>query len=93
MTSCKKRKRKRCVDSEEASEEGLGQVEEDKVNLSEEKDETGKEGEYPRGLGLEPNSQTRHSDGCKLSNSAWNMRNVARSPGSLLQFMPNEVPG
>jgi hypothetical protein len=42
---------------------------------------------------LEPNSQTRHSDGCKLSNSAWNMRNVARSPGSLLQFMPNEVPG
>ncbi|CAM6047535.1 unnamed protein product [Sphagnum compactum] len=93
MTSCKKRKRKRCVDSEEASEEGLGQVEEDKVNMSEEKDETGKEGEYPRGLGLEPNSQTRHSDGCKLTNSAWNMRNVARSPGSLLQFMPNEVPG
>lgn len=31
--------------------------------------------------------------GCKLSNSAWNMRRVARSPGSLLRFIPDEVPG
>ncbi|KAL3683746.1 hypothetical protein R1sor_001768 [Riccia sorocarpa] len=31
--------------------------------------------------------------GSKLANSAWNMRNVARSQGSLLRFMPDEVPG
>lgn len=31
--------------------------------------------------------------GCRLSNSAWNMRRVARSPGSLLRFIPDEVPG
>ncbi|KAH9324497.1 hypothetical protein KI387_004675 [Taxus chinensis] len=31
--------------------------------------------------------------GWKLSNSAWNMRIVARSPGSLIRHMPDEVPG
>ncbi|CAM6096754.1 unnamed protein product [Calypogeia fissa] len=31
--------------------------------------------------------------GSKLANSAWNMRSVARSQGSLLRFMPEEVPG
>lgn len=31
--------------------------------------------------------------GWKLSNSAWNMRIVARSPGSLICNMPDEVPG
>ncbi len=44
--------------------------------MGEEKEKTGKKGEYPRGLGLEPNSQTKHNDVCTLSNSAWNMRNV-----------------
>ncbi|BFI09737.1 protein MpREF6 [Marchantia polymorpha subsp. ruderalis] len=33
------------------------------------------------------------SAGGKLANSAWNMRNVARSHGSLLRYMPDEVPG
>ncbi|KAJ7539157.1 hypothetical protein O6H91_11G079000 [Diphasiastrum complanatum] len=29
----------------------------------------------------------------KLTNSAWNLRYFARSPGSLLRFLPDEVPG
>ncbi|RWW06830.1 hypothetical protein GW17_00029815 [Ensete ventricosum] len=31
--------------------------------------------------------------GWKLSNSPWNLQVIARSPGSLTRFMPDEVPG
>nr|XP_029119785.1 lysine-specific demethylase SE14 isoform X2 [Elaeis guineensis] len=31
--------------------------------------------------------------GWKLSNSPWNLQAIARSPGSLTRFMPDEVPG
>ncbi|KAG0484358.1 hypothetical protein HPP92_008437 [Vanilla planifolia] len=33
------------------------------------------------------------SSGWKLSNSRWNLQVVARSPGSLTRFMPDDVPG
>ncbi|MQM09542.1 hypothetical protein Taro_042416 [Colocasia esculenta] len=33
------------------------------------------------------------SSGWKLSNSPWNLQVIARSPGSLTRFMPDEVPG
>nr|CAD1835978.1 unnamed protein product [Ananas comosus var. bracteatus] len=33
------------------------------------------------------------SAGWKLSNSPWNLQVIARSPGSLTRFMPDEVPG
>ncbi|KAK4489652.1 hypothetical protein RD792_005464 [Penstemon davidsonii] len=33
------------------------------------------------------------SSGWKLSNSAWNLQVIARSPGSLTRFMPDDIPG
>lgn len=33
------------------------------------------------------------SAGWKLSNSPWNLQMIAKSPGSLTRFMPDEVPG
>ncbi|XP_078445765.1 lysine-specific demethylase ELF6-like [Wolffia australiana] len=33
------------------------------------------------------------SDGWKLSISPWNLQKIAKSPGSLIRFMPDEVPG
>lgn len=52
---------------------------------------SGDEGEGLRGTGGD--NESGRGIGCKLSNSAWNMRKVARSPGSLLRFIPDEVPG
>lgn len=46
-----------------------------------------------KGTAPENNADNDQGSGCKLSNSAWNMRIVARLPGSLLRFMPDEVPG
>ncbi|XP_042432022.1 lysine-specific demethylase SE14-like [Zingiber officinale] len=34
-----------------------------------------------------------NDSGWKLSNSPWNLQVIARSPGSLTRFMPDEVPG
>ncbi|KAF8115291.1 hypothetical protein N665_0029s0126 [Sinapis alba] len=31
--------------------------------------------------------------GCKLSNSSWNLQMIARSPGSVTRFMPDDIPG
>ena len=31
--------------------------------------------------------------GWKLSNSPWNLQVIARSPGSLTRFMPDDIPG
>lgn len=33
------------------------------------------------------------TSGWKLSNSPWNLQVIARAPGSLTRFMPDEVPG
>lgn len=48
--------------------------------------------------GFRPRKKTTRGDteggpGWKLANSCWNMRVMARSPGSLLRYMPDEVPG
>eukprot|EP00250_Pteridium_aquilinum_P020651 c24897_g1_i1 orf=144-6872(+) len=47
---------------------------------------------------LRPRRKFGHADneggaGWELANSFWNMRVMARSPGSLLRYMPDEVPG
>lgn len=44
-------------------------------------------GEQPRTLAEEG------AAGWKLSNSPWNLQVIARAPGSLTRFMPDEVPG
>ena len=31
--------------------------------------------------------------GWKLSNSSWNLQMIARSPGSVTRFMPDDIPG
>ncbi|KAL2635636.1 hypothetical protein R1flu_007115 [Riccia fluitans] len=52
------------------------------------------DGYDPLRTGLtEGHGESGGTAGSKLANSAWNMRNVARSQGSLLRFMPDEVPG
>lgn len=57
----------------------------------EEMDMSGDEGDASKGAGVD--ADNGRGIGCKLSNSAWNMRRVARAPGSLLRFIPDEVPG
>ncbi|MCO5593294.1 hypothetical protein L7F22_047302 [Adiantum nelumboides] len=48
---------------------------------------------------LRPRRKTGHADidggraGSELANSFWNMRVMPRAPGSLLRYMPDEVPG
>lgn len=39
------------------------------------------------------NSEKEGSAGWKLSNSPWNLQVIARSPGSLTRFMPDDIPG
>ncbi|OWM70205.1 hypothetical protein CDL15_Pgr026055 [Punica granatum] len=39
------------------------------------------------------NSEMEGSAGWKLSNSPWNLQVIARSPGSLTRFMPDDIPG
>lgn len=74
----------------QALEDGLGGQEEDQEDVRGAEAQMGDEAEIWKGSSK---SETGHGSGCKLSDSAWNMRNVARSPGSLLRFMPDEVPG
>lgn len=38
-------------------------------------------------------SSMEGSAGWKLSNSPWNLQVIARSPGSLTRFMPDDIPG
>uniref|UniRef100_A0A2P2JMH8 Lysine-specific demethylase ELF6 n=2 Tax=Rhizophora mucronata TaxID=61149 RepID=A0A2P2JMH8_RHIMU len=39
------------------------------------------------------NNDMEGSAGWKLSNSPWNLQVIARSPGSLTRFMPDDIPG
>ncbi|KAK4750238.1 hypothetical protein SAY87_027687 [Trapa incisa] len=39
------------------------------------------------------NREMEGSAGWKLSNSPWNLQVIARSPGSLTRFMPDDIPG
>ncbi|KAG0623807.1 hypothetical protein M758_3G203900 [Ceratodon purpureus] len=69
-------------------ENGSGQEDDEKSGVDKDVGMSGDEGEALRGDG-----ENGRGIGCKLSNSAWNMRKVARAPGSLLRFIPDEVPG
>ncbi|XP_072954041.1 probable lysine-specific demethylase SE14 [Typha angustifolia] len=46
-----------------------------------------------RSLDSESRRESMGSAGWKLSNSPWNLQVIARSPGSITRFMPDEVPG
>lgn len=76
---------------------GFGQEEEDKGEFDEEMMVlSGDEADASKnssGIECSAGGDNVRGIGCKLSNSAWNMRKVARSPGSLLRFIPDEVPG
>ncbi|KAL9997103.1 putative [histone H3]-dimethyl-L-lysine(36) demethylase [Helianthus debilis subsp. tardiflorus] len=39
------------------------------------------------------NNEIEGSSGWKLSNCPWNLQVIARSPGSLTRFMPDDIPG
>ena len=72
-------------------ENGSGQEEDERSGVDKDMGMSGDEGEGLKGAGGDADNV--RGIGCKLSNSAWNMRRVARSPGSLLRFIPDEVPG
>lgn len=77
-----------------AMEAGLErQGEEDKGPLTGEETQMKDQPRVSKGTAPEVNADNGQGSACKLSNSAWNMRIVARLPGSLLRFMPDEVPG
>ncbi|KAG8095780.1 hypothetical protein GUJ93_ZPchr0013g34820 [Zizania palustris] len=40
-----------------------------------------------------PMNEWEKSAGLRLSNSPWNLQGIARAPGSLTRFMPDDVPG
>lgn len=40
-----------------------------------------------------PGNEMEGTSGWKLSNSPWNLQVIARSPGSLTRFMPDDIPG
>lgn len=42
---------------------------------------------------LDPGNEMEGSAGWKLSKSPWNLQVIARSPGSLTRFMPDDIPG
>ncbi|XP_073122229.1 lysine-specific demethylase ELF6 [Henckelia pumila] len=42
---------------------------------------------------LDSSSEMQGTAGWKLSNSPWNLQVIARSPGSLTRFMPDDIPG
>jgi len=65
--------------------------EDEKARFDKDMAMSGDEGDGSKGAGVD--TDNGRGIGCKLSNSAWNMRRVARSPGSLLRFIPDEVPG
>ncbi|XP_071734573.1 lysine-specific demethylase ELF6-like [Rutidosis leptorrhynchoides] len=47
----------------------------------------------PRQRGLDDSHELEGSLGWKLSNCPWNLQVVARSPGSITRFMPDDIPG
>ncbi|KAK3030708.1 hypothetical protein RJ639_037205, partial [Escallonia herrerae] len=48
---------------------------------------------FPRQKGPNVNTEIEGTAGWKLSNSPWNLQVIARSPGSLTRFMPDDIPG
>ncbi|KAL0907513.1 hypothetical protein M5K25_021928 [Dendrobium thyrsiflorum] len=55
---------------------------------------SGNNGQPQRSLGSGSDEDGRKgTSGWKLSNSRWNLQVIARSPGSLTRFMPDDVPG
>lgn len=81
-------KKLKCTD-EILKDESAGEEEGSSLKVSEEISGLDIEGDHGKATAEEVGVGM----GCKLANSAWNMRNVARSPGSLLRHMPDEVPG
>ncbi|XP_024380326.1 uncharacterized protein [Physcomitrium patens] len=77
--------------TEAFGENESGPEEEEKVAFNKDIGISEDELEASKGAGID--ADTGRGINCKLSNSAWNMRKVARSPGSLLRFIPDEVPG
>ncbi|XP_024388701.1 uncharacterized protein [Physcomitrium patens] len=67
--------------------------EEDNVGFVKDAGISGAAAEVSKVSGLNETADNVMGMSCKLSSSAWNMRKVARSPGSLLRFIPDEVPG
>ncbi|KAK3036679.1 hypothetical protein RJ639_031547, partial [Escallonia herrerae] len=48
---------------------------------------------FRRQKGPNVNTEIEGTAGWKLSNSPWNLQVIARSPGSLTRFMPDDIPG
>lgn len=44
-------------------------------------------------VGLQAGNEMVGTAGWKLANSPWNLQVIARSPGSLTRFMPDDIPG
>ncbi|CBI31438.3 unnamed protein product, partial [Vitis vinifera] len=51
------------------------------------------EDETSRQKNLNGSNEMEGTAGWKLSNSPWNLQVIARSPGSLTRFMPDDIPG
>ena len=49
--------------------------------------------ETSRQKNLNGSNEMEGTAGWKLSNSPWNLQVIARSPGSLTRFMPDDIPG
>ncbi|KAL6980338.1 hypothetical protein U1Q18_021980 [Sarracenia purpurea var. burkii] len=49
--------------------------------------------EFSRQKGSNAANDMEGTAGWKLSNSPWNLQVIARSPGSLTRFMPDDIPG
>ncbi|XP_024978112.1 probable lysine-specific demethylase ELF6 isoform X2 [Cynara cardunculus var. scolymus] len=47
----------------------------------------------PRQRGSDAGHEIEGTSGWKLSNCPWNLQVIARSPGSLTRFMPDDIPG
>ncbi|GAV62514.1 JmjC domain-containing protein/JmjN domain-containing protein [Cephalotus follicularis] len=48
---------------------------------------------FSRQKSMNPSNDMEGTAGWKLSNSPWNLQVIARSPGSLTRFMPDDIPG
>jgi hypothetical protein len=48
---------------------------------------------YSKQKSVTPTNDMEGTAGWKLSNSPWNLQVIARSPGSLTRFMPDDIPG
>nr|GMD32108.1 probable lysine-specific demethylase ELF6 [Ipomoea batatas] len=47
----------------------------------------------PGPKGLSDSNDVEGTAGWKLANSAWNLQVIARSPGSITRYMPDDIPG